>query len=203
MHYEKARDIAISICEKLAPNCERVAPDKTRINIAGSIRRQKYEVKDIEVVCQPLFLPQVHADLFGATQVMVISPRYVEVVAKLGKVIKGEPTGRYMQIVLPQGINLDLFMPVPDDYYRQLAIRTGSADYVARNIAVGWNKIGWVGTDQGLRKKADCIGTKQKDGKILWKCINPYAERPPAWQSEREFFDWIKVPCIMPKLRTI
>lgn len=88
---------------------------------------------------------------------LVIIQNFVELVKSLGRVIKGKPDGRYMQIELPQRINLDLFMPEADDYFRQYAIRTGSAEYAAYTIAGGWRKIGWCGSDQGLRKTSDCI----------------------------------------------
>jgi hypothetical protein len=133
----------------------------------------------------------------------VISQNYVQVVKLLGKVIKGKPDGRYMQIELPQRINVDLFMPVPEDYFRQLAVRTGSAEYAYGTIATAWKRIGWCGSDKGLRRIEDCVEHKQPDGKSKWECVNPNAERPPVWKSEREFFDFIQVPWIMPKLRTI
>lgn len=197
MQLKKAADIAVSICEQLQPFTE-------RINIAGSIRRQKPEVKDIEIVCLPGYISQQKGDLFGTKEVMVIHPKFVEMVGRLGEAIKGTPTGRYMQIELCFfGINLDLFMPDRDDYYRQYAIRTGSADYAARTIAAGWKKKGWCGSDKGLRLQKDCLEVKGPDGKSKWTCIDPHAEKPPAWVSEADFFSWLGVPLIMPKLRLI
>ena len=73
--------------------------------------------------------------------------------------------GKYMQIKLRENIILDLFMPDDFDYYRQYAIRTGSADYAAKIIATGWKKKGWCGSDKGLRKISDCVETKTPDGK--------------------------------------
>lgn len=197
MRYNQAKDLAIQYGERLKPFT-------SRINIAGSVRRQKHEVKDIELICLPRYVELVSADLFGAqTTEKVISENFVKAVQLLGKVIKGKPDGRYMQIELRERINLDLFMPEPDDYYRQYAIRTGSADYAARTIAAAWKRKGWCGSDQGLRLIADCIEHKQADGKSKWECVNPGAEKPPAWQSEQEFFEWLGVAWIMPKLRTI
>lgn len=183
---------------------KRIQPFVDKWHIAGSIRREKLDVKDIEIVCQPRYF-ESQVGLFDASDAtVVISQNYVEVVKSLGKVIKGKPEGRYMQIELPQRINLDLFMPNPADYFRQYAIRTGSADYAHKTIAAGWLKKGWCGSDHGLRRIVDCreeidpISNKRK-----WICINQNGERPPAWQSEQEFFDWIGVLWIMPKLRTI
>ena len=94
---------------------------------------------------------------------------------------------------------LDLFMPESRDYYRQYAIRTGSADYSFKVLAAGWRRKGWCGTPDGLRRVRDCKEVK----KSVWKCINPQAELPPVWQSEHEFFDWIGVRWIKPSLRNV
>jgi DNA polymerase/3'-5' exonuclease PolX len=197
MRYNQAKDLAISIGEKLKPFI-------TRINIAGSIRRQKPDVKDIELICLPRYIYGGQSSMFEtvATE-KVISENFVGIIKTLGKVIKGKPDGRYMQIELPQRINLDLFMPGHDDYFRQYAIRTGSADYAARTIAAAWKRNGWCGSDKGLRRIEDCIEHKQADGKSKWECVNLNAEKPPVWESEQEFFEWLKVPWIMPKMRTI
>lgn len=194
----QAHEIAANIGKQLQPFVE-------KWHIAGSIRREKLDVKDIEIVCQPRYILSNRVDLFGGTVAeKVISKNYADLVNKLGKIIKGKPDGRYMQIELPQRINLDLFMPESSDYYRQFAIRTGSAEYAHKTIAAGWLKIGWCGSDMGLRRISDCkeefdaMANKRK-----WKCINPGGEKPPAWSSEKEFFDWIGVRWIMPKLRNI
>lgn len=196
MHLLQAQKIAYNIVDLLMPHC-------TIINIAGSIRREKPEVKDIEIVCLPKL--QQSTDLFGSVEAGAPTNDFVHTVASLAKqVVKGKPDGKLMQIELHQGIMLDLFMPDPYDYYRQLAIRTGSADYAAKVIAGGWRNIGWCGSDKGLRKISDCTSIKDDEGKHKsWKCINDKAQHPPAWKSEQEFFDWIKVKWISPKNREI
>ena len=197
MEHKKAANIAIAICQRLLPYT-------SRINIAGSIRRSKPEVKDIEILCLPGVINQLNSDLFSTREVKVIHPRFIEEVNTLGKPVKGQPSGRYMQIKMAMhDIILDLFMPTTDDYFRQYAIRTGSAEYAARTIAAGWKKMGWCGSDQGLRKQSDCIKIKDANGKSSWRCINPQGDKPPTWESEVDFFKWLGVPWIMPKLRTI
>lgn len=146
MQHKPAADIAVAICERLAPHCF-----PNRINIAGSIRRKKQQVKDIEIVCLPKYEQVIEQDLFGQAVAQYRDAGFISTAISLGKVLKGTPEGRYMQIELPEGINLDLFMPMDYDYFRQLAIRTGSADYAAQVIAAGWRAKGWVGTPAGLR----------------------------------------------------
>jgi len=197
MELEKAKKIADNLCCKLQPFCKIT-------DIAGSVRRCKDEVKDIEICCLPIMMHSDSADLFGNnTSELAVSPDFVNAVFSLGKIEKGKIDGKYFKILLPEGIYLDLFIPDPHDYYRQFAIRTGPADYSAKVIAGGWRKKGWCGSDKGLRKMEDCIETKTPDGKSKWKCVNPKAEKPPIWKDERDFFQWIGVEWIEPRLRNI
>lgn len=124
--------------------------------------------------------------------------------------MKGKPDGRMMQIELKnpydgvRTIMLDLFMPQPHDYYRQFAIRTGSSDYSAKVIATGWNKIGWVGTSEGLRAETECVGSKDPStGKVKWRCMAKNPTLPPAWQTEQEFFSWLGVQFVPPSIRFV
>lgn len=200
MDYRTASNLAVAICKKLQPHC---VPE--RLKIAGSIRRKKAEVKDIEVVALPQLLTHTDSDLFGGgTSYLYTSPGFIEAANAFGVVLKGKATGRYMQIELPEGINLDLFMPEPADFFRQYCIRTGSAQYAQLVIATAWNKKGWCGVSGlGLRRIADCKGTKGADGKTTWKVVRPDAELPPAWTSEEHFYQWLGVQWIKPEQRNM
>lgn len=189
MNYQHAREIAISICEELQPHTD-------KINIAGSVRRGKQEVKDIEVICLP---KRLSSGLWQ--EATIVAPEFTAAVAELGKVLKGNPSGRYMQIELPELINLDLFMPAQYDYYRQYAIRTGSSDYSAKVIATAWVKLGWVGTKDGLRRRNECFEKKNGDGKSSFECIPSNPTMPPIWESEAEFFEWLGLPLLKPAER--
>jgi len=101
---KRARQIAEKYLNLLKPFC-------SRIEIAGSIRREKPEVKDIEIVCIPF-------DVEG----------FVALVKQWPKV-KGEPTGKYTQRRLPEGIILDLFMAEERNWGLQMVIRTGPAEF--------------------------------------------------------------------------
>ena len=191
---KEAQNIAVEICYQLEPFCE-------KINIAGSIRRKKPEVKDIEIIC--VAKKQEVKDIFGEKTGEIKNASFIHTVSKLGEVLKGTPMGKYMQIKLRENIILDLFMPDDFDYYRQYAIRTGSADYAAKIIATGWKKKGWCGSDKGLRKISDCVETKKPDGKSKWKCVKANAELPPVWESEEDFFNWINVKMLHPSQRVV
>lgn len=111
MEYGKAMGIASKLVEYLEPECERVA-------IAGSLRRRRVEVHDIEIC---IALKPVK-DLFGYDVNSDID------VSELGNLLKGGQ--RYKQIELPEGINLDLFIvQEPAQWGVIYAIRTGPASF--------------------------------------------------------------------------
>jgi len=173
----KAIEIAERIVAQLQPFCE-------RIDIAGSIRRKKEDVGDIEIVCI-----RKGSELFSFVGAI---NKYV--------IIKGGADGKYTQRIVESEhgqINLDLFMPSAPDYFRQLAIRTGSSDYSARVIASGWKAKGWCGTDGGLRMIKEC----RSIGKNKWVCITSRPTLPPVWHSEEEFFEWLGIEWIEPEKR--
>ena len=196
MNFNLANTIAHKYHRLLGNHCN-------KIYIAGSLRRLKTDVKDIEIVCLPRTETLDAVDLFGTgKQIEHVIDAFADCANNLGKVIKGQPSGKYMQILLPEGINLDLFIPSAADFYRQLAIRTGPAEYSYATLAIGWRKLGWCGTqNHGLRKMTDCQAQVQCSGKTIWHCTNTNGELPPVWQSEHEFFDWINVPWQEPQHR--
>jgi len=161
----------------LSPWCE---PEMCRI--AGSTRRKKPEVGDIELVCVPR---TVHLIPFVTT----VRQWYKK---------KGEPTGRYTKRGLYEGIDLDLFIPQKEDFIRQFVIRTGSDTYSHNVIAAAWVKKGWRGTEDGLRLEKECIQQGKK-----WLVNVPRPQLPPIWKTEEEFFAWLGVKFIEPEKRNL
>jgi DNA polymerase/3'-5' exonuclease PolX len=155
MGLEEAQIIAEKYVRLLKPYCQ-------RIRIAGSVRREKPEVHDIEIVC----IPQ---DLMGFSKEVNLLPK-----------IKGEPTGKYTQRKLPEGINLDLFMANEENWGLIFAIRTGSADFSHKILACGWVKKGY----------------HSKNGKLTDE-----QGREIILREEEHLFDFIGIPFVKPKLR--
>ena len=122
--YVEAYKIALEVLEQLKPYCE-------RIEIAGSLRRKKSEVGDIEIVA----IPKPYS-------VGLLEDGIASVVNKWQKV-KGELPCKYTQRVLPEGIKLDLFFAEEGNWGSILAIRTGSADYSHYVLANGWVRNGF------------------------------------------------------------
>lgn len=177
MRWEEAKNIATHIYQGIAPLCE-------RIDIAGSLRRYVVEVKDIEIVAL------IKANKRAAVKSILEKYCYLK---------KGKMTGRYMQLQhKSSGIIIDLFMPMEYDYFRQFAIRTGSALYSEKFIACAWVKQGWVGTENGLRRRSDCV---KKNNKWIVNVPNPV--HPPKWESEKHFFDWLELEWVEPQNRNV
>lgn len=172
-----------------------------RMNFAGSWARSEALVHDLELLLQPK--PESF-DMFG--EPIGRDARFVDVFYNgCFEILKGDPkTSRYVQAllidpaILKEPIQIDFFMPQPHDYYRQLAIRTGPADYSHRVIANAWAKAGWCGTPDGLRLRSEC--KKKLSG---WVCDTTNPTLPPAWQSEQEFFEWLGLEWVHPTKRQI
>lgn len=146
--YAEAFKIAKETMEQLRPFCD-------RIEIAGSIRRKKKEVGDIEIVAIPK--PYL-VGLFEDGIASVVN-RWEKVRGDLeyGK-------SRYTQRVLPGGIKLDLFFADENNWGYIYAMRTGSAEYSHQVLAKSWVRVGYKGTDGYLvRNGSKCVAREEED----------------------------------------
>lgn len=119
MEHAKARVIAEAVLRQLQPYCD-------RIEIAGSLRRNKPEVGDVEIVCIP-----THSEILFFSQVL---DQYEHV--------KGAATGKYIQVRF-QGVQVDVFMATEDNWGYILALRTGNADFSRRIVGTWLPKHGY------------------------------------------------------------
>jgi DNA polymerase/3'-5' exonuclease PolX len=140
MKLSEALEIAVDVVRQLLPHC-------SRVEIAGSVRRLKDEVRDIEVVCIPI--PERLAS-------------FASVVNQWEKV-KGDPQGKYTQRILPSGIKLDLFMATPENWGLIFAIRTGSANFSSHVLATGWVKAGYHSVDGYLTRNGQRIPVREEE----------------------------------------
>lgn len=174
----KAKQIALAKVEYLAPYCERIA-------IAGSVRREKPDVKDLEIVCIPKMIAKpgvMFSNDDFTTEPFTQSALTTDVVLPMGSVKKcGD---RYKQIVLPEGISLDLFCVLPPAQWGVLFTqRTGP-----------WDFSQWVVTQ---KRKGGALPSNLKvaDGAV-WDgdTIVPTPE-------EEDFFKVLCLPWIEPSKR--
>lgn len=124
---------AEEILELIRPHCYRA-------EIAGSIRRKKKEVKDIEIVC----IPKPYQSGLFSDGIAEIINRY--------KKIKGEliySECKYTQRIIPinnSEIKLDLFITTEEKWGLIFTIRTGSAEF-SKKLAARWVELGYHSRD--------------------------------------------------------
>lgn len=150
MKLEQALEIAENVKALLAPHCE-------RIEIAGSIRRKKPDVKDIEIVAIP---KPYDIGLFESGIATIVNQ---------WQKVKGELPCKYTQRILPEGIKLDLFFAEPGNWGLIYAIRTGSADYSHKVLAKGWVRRGYKSKEGYLVANGKQINVPEEED--LFKLI--------------------------------
>lgn len=103
MDLAKAQVIADRVVEELKPYCD-------KIQVAGSIRRKKPFVRDIDLIAIPSNQGQFYQKL-----------------QSLGKVKLGGQ--KLIRVDLPEGISADVYIASPATWYTLLLIRTGSKEH--------------------------------------------------------------------------
>lgn len=144
MELKKALEIAESVKAEMAPHCH-------RIEIAGSIRRCKPEVKDIEIVAIP---KPYDVGLFASGVAPIIDQ---------WEKVRGELPCKYTQRILPGGIKLDLFFATAENWGYIYGIRTGSAEYSANVLARGWVGNGYKGIGGMLTYDGQPVAVKEEE----------------------------------------
>lgn len=173
MLYSTAKRIAEVVVELLKPHC-------IRIEIAGSIRREKEIVGDIEIVAIP---KPYETGLFTSGLASVVNQ---------WEKVKGEleyGKTKYTQRILPDAIvgvegkrvALDLFIAQVENFGSILAIRTGSAEYSHHVLAKGWTAKGY-----------------RSEGGLLKQGSKTYEIR-----EEIDLFNRIGIPYCEPKFRNV
>lgn len=163
MKLQKAKAIAEELVDLLKLACERVA-------IAGSIRRQKPDVGDIEILCIPRFDEGI--DLLERTLGYFMLRQVFDYRRdKRGRITYGPKNN--LLVHKPSGIGVDIFSTTEECWWVALAIRTGPKEL---NIA-----IAMAAQKQGWRLKAYGAGFDTPSGVI--RC-----------ESEQEVFELVGLP---------
>ncbi|MEO6539584.1 MAG: hypothetical protein ABIN74_01285, partial [Ferruginibacter sp.] len=121
VQFQEAIQVSHVLLKMLEPHCD-------RIMIAGSLRRYKPLVKDIEIVCIPKGCKMIYVtkeDLFGNKEITYTitkpCPEFVKAVDQFHK-IKGDATGRYTQRKINETLVADIFMCTADNWGYILAL---------------------------------------------------------------------------------
>lgn len=167
MELEKAKEIAEQLKALLAPWCE-------RIEIAGSIRRRKPAVGDIELLCIPKY--DGHADQLDGQIGMLMSQGVLDARRnKLGSVVYG-PKNKLLRHV-ESGIGVDIFSTTWQCWPVALVVRTGGK--------ITNQRISMAALRKGYRFHAYGRGFSTPDGEIICR-------------SEREVFEAVNLPYLAP-----
>ena len=132
MSYNSAKKLAEQIKTVLAPSCQ-------RIEIAGSIRRQKKTVGDIEIICIPKYIE----DMFGQQyhSGLTVLDFTLRGLVESGRLQQPEKDGgKYKQFGIPaiKNLHLDLFITDQACWGVNYAIRTGPAKFSQRLVTQRW-----------------------------------------------------------------
>jgi DNA polymerase/3'-5' exonuclease PolX len=184
----RAQDAAETLLALLEPACDRIA-------IAGSVRRRRPMVADIELVAMARVETVLGDDLWQTPEpfdhlahtldrlaaIGLLSPRQVAVHRSDGSVEHQTRQGTSYQALEYQGLPVDLFIVRPPaDWGVILALRTGPG---------GWN----------VRLVSDCrrFGRRVAGGRLY------QGGHPVPCPEERDFFEGIGQPWVEPEERTI
>jgi len=161
-------EVAQELLEQLRPYCE-------RITIAGSLRRQRPTVGDIEL----LTIPGLYA---GITDMLDTAVRRM----LADRILDYRPTRRSQRVYGPQtkllvhvpsGIPVDIFSTSEERWYTALVVRTGGAE-TNRRIATAARAF-------GFQLLANGVGFQTPTGTI-------------TCNSEREVFDRVGLRYLEP-----
>lgn len=167
MELSEARYLAERIIYKLAPVTEKAM-------ICGSIRRQRPDPHDIDIVVVPKRRPI--KDLFGNISRWMPTMEFCDVIDSWEK-LKGDAVGKYTQRMI-EGVKVEISMCDEDNWGNITLIRTGNSDFTHM-----------------IMNRVNKCGFEQRDG-YLWD----NGGRIPI-HSEEQYFKWLDLPYVAPALR--
>jgi DNA polymerase/3'-5' exonuclease PolX len=163
----------------------KIEPYVDKMEIAGSIRRQCEMIGDIDLV--------VTNKLTGGLETLFGDGQFP------GMVMNGERLKRFKYP--GNKLQIELHITSPEDYGRILCFKTGSSAFVHHVITVQYNRLGWCGTRDGLRRKKECNHKSKR-----WEIKPEYAAnptKPPVFDTEYDFFDFLGLKWTPPQYRNM
>jgi DNA polymerase/3'-5' exonuclease PolX len=193
IRYPRAAVIPVvkQLVEALRPHC-------SRIIVAGSLRRLKPTVKDIEILFVPKLETPASTDLFKpadpipATDAAIDRLLFFKTLAKRQNVNGSEMWGpkNKLAIHVPSGIPVDLFAATEENWWNYLVCRTGGADN-NREIAMTAQRKGWQWNPYGPG-----FTPVMPDGRT-----RDYSRESHTVTSEQDVFTFLGLPYLEPKDR--
>ena len=166
---EEALPVAEAVLERLSKHV-------ARCTIAGSIRRRRPMVSDIEIVAEPKLLPP---GLFDNRDPDIEPIMYF--LSRIGRVLRAGPRYMCCADVLGSGIQCDVFLVHPPAQWGSiLAIRTGSATFAHKCMSLLISR-----------------GFRHVDGRVIDADTYGVQDTP----TEEAFFALCGIPCPRPQDR--
>lgn len=179
------RGQAVAVAREI---CDRLSPVTERLIVAGSLRRRKAHVGDVEILYIPRLITEP-CDLFGGTRPRSLANVEIDQMLAEGVLEKRlSTTGacswgllNKLAVHVRSGIPVDLFATTEDAWYNYLVCRTGPA---------------------GLNTR---IASEAKRLNMMWHpygdgfSVGRFGQRPPIKiRSEREVFETVGLPYMEP-----
>ena len=181
-----ALHFARALREELLPACE-------QIEIAGSIRRMRPDIGDIEIVARPKMIAGPKVDFFAPAALVSALDAAIAALLAHGTLtshpVRPANGARYKRLWSPdEGVQVDLFIcgvtdrerPHPADWGPLFAIRTGPAEFSEAMVT-------------RLRR----FGRKCEEGRVIDHGV--YVPCP----TEEQFFDLCETPFLRPEQRQV
>ncbi len=184
MKLEEAKLLADKVVAALTPLCE-------RIEIAGSIRRQKAEVGDVDLVVIPKAVVGFLGPLGVPVDFPVDSVWNLLVPKELKKAgLKVESAGpQLVRAVFPNAFQVDLYRAEMETWGVILLVRTGSREHNIKLCSLARSKGLMLSASDGVTK------TATSGGMTTTKVI--------ASRSEEEIFKALGLEFVEPRYREV
>ncbi len=180
------RAAALTVAKEL---CDALKPVTTRLIVAGSLRRRKAEVGDVEILFVPV-VAQYKTGLFSEdTKSVSLVDECLAGMLKAGVLAKrpnrtgGFAWGEKNKLALhvASGIPVDLFAATDENWFNYIVCRTGPGESNIR-IAAAAQKIGWQWNPYGAGfSRPNGLGREER-----------------RVTSEREVFEFVGLPYLEP-----
>lgn len=177
--YSEVFPMAQHIAEAIGPYCE-------RLEIAGSLRRHRPMVGDIEIVA----LPKLTTDLFGEPLPDALTPLDHFLESKRVKLIKN---GQRFKQFAYAGVSVDLWLPESAAHWGTiLTIRTGSHDFNLWLMKERQHRSGVMFSDGRLYDRRTGLVVDTPEEEDVFRLLGMDFV-PPAERDDRKWLAYVKV----------